>query len=151
LGCNVIAYNATMGGPPAALTRGAPAGTYTLAPILINAGPGNGSDSLEVNYANPNLLVAPVALYQNQVIPTDPFVVANRFGFNVGDLILAVEPNKSCTLAQPPRYPALSTTINRVVPAPVVQPRRLPRRRYHQRFSFGLRRCACARCLQCFQ
>jgi type IV pilus assembly protein PilW len=116
LGCSVIAYNATMGGPPAALTPGAPAGTYTLAPVLINAGPGNGSDSLEVNYANPNLLVAPVAIYQNQATPTDPFVVSNRFGFNVGDLILAVEPAKSCTLGQATSLPAaLSTTINRDV------------------------------------
>jgi type IV pilus assembly protein PilW len=116
LGCSVIAYNATMGGPPAALTPGAPAGTYTLAPVLINAGPGNGSDSLEVNYGNPNLLVTPVALYQNQGTLTDPFVVANRYGFNVGDLILAVEANKSCTLAQATSLPAAqSTTINRVV------------------------------------
>ncbi|HYL19462.1 MAG TPA: PilW family protein [Burkholderiales bacterium] len=104
LGCNVLAYNSSLG-----------ALNYTLAPVVINAGPGNGSDSLEVNSGNQNLLVAPVAIYQDQVSTTDPFVVANRYGFNVGDLILASEPGKSCTLAQVSQLPtgAQSTTIMR--------------------------------------
>src|SRR5215470_1136882 len=66
LGCNVLAYNATLGGPPALLTPGyAPA--YLLAPVVINpAAAANASDSLEINYGNANLLVAPVQVYQNQ-------------------------------------------------------------------------------------
>ena len=104
LGCNVLAYNSSVG-----------ALNYTLAPVVINQGPGNGSDSLEVNSGNQNLLVAPVSIYQNQVSTTDPFVVANRYGFNVGDVILATEPGKSCTLAQVTQLPtgAQATTIVR--------------------------------------
>ena len=115
LGCNVLAYNATLGGPPAALTPGA-APAYVLAPVVINpAAAANASDSLEVNYGNQNLLVAPVAIFQNQAASTDPFVVANGYGFNLGDLILAAEPGKSCTLAQVTKpFTYASTTITRV-------------------------------------
>ncbi|HTS54531.1 MAG TPA: PilW family protein [Burkholderiales bacterium] len=114
LGCSVLAYNATLGGPPALLTPGvAPA--YVLAPVVINpAAAANASDALEVNYGNQNLLVAPVQVYQNQGVATDPFVLANRYGFAVGDLILASEPGKSCTLGQISSLPAApSTTVNR--------------------------------------
>jgi type IV pilus assembly protein PilW len=100
LGCNVLAYNSTLGGPPAALTPGAPPGTYTLAPVLITAAlTTTGSDTLEVNYGNQNLLVAPVAI-TFQSTPLQPFVVANPYGFNQGDVFLAVQPGLSCTLVQ---------------------------------------------------
>jgi len=104
LGCNVEAYNAMLGALPA----------YTLAPVVIDAGPANGSDTLEVNYGSQNLLVAPVAIFQNQASALDSFVVSNRYGFNVGDLFLAVEQGKPCTLAQATSLPAAqSTTILR--------------------------------------
>jgi type IV pilus assembly protein PilW len=99
LGCNVLAYNATLG-----------ALAYTLAPVVINAGPANGSDTLEVNTGNQSLLVAPTAIYQTQSSTTDVFVVANRYGFNVGDLILAAEQAKPCTLAQVTSLPAAQPT-----------------------------------------
>ena len=114
LGCNVLAYSATLGGPPSQLTPGyAPA--YVLAPVVIDPAPaGNASDSLEINYGNQNLLVAPVQVYQNQASGTDPFVLANRYGFAVSDVILAAEPGKACTLAQVSSMPAApSTTVNR--------------------------------------
>jgi type IV pilus assembly protein PilW len=114
LGCNVLAYNATLGGPPALLTPGvAPA--YLLAPVVIDpAAAANASDALEVNYGNQNLLVAPVQVYQNQGLATDPFVLPNRYGFAVGDVILASEPGKACTLAQISSMPAApSTTVSR--------------------------------------
>jgi type IV pilus assembly protein PilW len=90
LGCNVLAYNSAIGALPA----------YTLAPIVINAGPANGSDSLEINYGSQGLLVAPTPIAANQSSSLDPFPVANPFGFNLGDTVLAVEAGKSCTLAQ---------------------------------------------------
>jgi len=68
LGCNVLAYNATLGGPPAQLTPGS-APAYVLAPVVIDpAAAGTASDVLEVNYGNQNLLVAPVQMYQNQSV-----------------------------------------------------------------------------------
>ena len=81
LGCNVLAYNSAIGALPA----------YTLAPIVINAGPANGSDSLEINYGSQGLLVAPTPIAANQSSSLDPFPVANPFGFNLGDTVLAVE------------------------------------------------------------
>jgi type IV pilus assembly protein PilW len=102
LGCNVLAYHSTLGGPPAALTPGAAPGAYTLAPVVIDAGPANGSDTLEINYGNQNLLVAPVAI-SFQSTPLQPFVVANPYGFNQGDIFLAVDqsnPGNLCTLAE---------------------------------------------------
>ena len=122
MGCAALAYNAALAGPPAALTpaaqmpAGSPAGSYLLAPVVIEPGPANGSDTLEVNFGNETLLVAPVTLFANQVTTTDPFNVGNRYGFAVGDLILAIEPNKACTLAQVTALPAApTTTITRAV------------------------------------
>jgi len=90
LGCTVLAYNAAIGAVPA----------YTLAPVVINQGPATGSDSLEINYGSQGLLVAPTAIAANQGSSLDPFPVANPFGFNLGDTVLAAETGKSCTLAQ---------------------------------------------------
>lgn len=107
VGCNVLAYSQTIGGPPAALTPGAAAGAYILAPIIIDAaGTTTGSDTLEVNYGNQNLLVAPVALFQSQTNSTDNYVVTNGYGFSVGDVVLATQPPLASTLAQVTSLPA---------------------------------------------
>jgi type IV pilus assembly protein PilW len=109
LGCAALAYSSTVGGPPAALTppaqmpAGAPAGAYLMAPVVINPGPANGSDTLEVNYGSQGLLVAPVSIGAPQGTSTDPFSVNNPYGFNLGDVVLAVDPTvpgNKCTLAQ---------------------------------------------------
>lgn len=111
LGCSVVAYSSTVGGPPAALTplalmpvfAGAPANAYLLAPVVIRpAGAANGSDGLEVNYGSQSLLVAPVSIFANQAASTDPIQVANPYGFYLQDTILAVPPTipGTCMLAQ---------------------------------------------------
>jgi type IV pilus assembly protein PilW len=100
MGCNVIAYNAATG-----------AFNYTLAPVVITAGPATGSDTLEINAGSANLLVAPTNLFQNQANSLDNFVVANRYGINAGDVILAAETGKSCTLAQATAVPTNVTNL----------------------------------------
>jgi len=99
MGCSVVAYSSTIGGPPAALTpaalmpvfAGAPANAYLLAPVVIvPAAAANASDGLEINYGSQPLLVAPVGIFANQATSTDPIQVTNPFGFNLGDAVLAV-------------------------------------------------------------
>ncbi len=97
LNCQVQVYDRIQGGDLAG---------YALAPVVITAGPANGSDAVEVNYASSPLSVAAAALFQNMVQPTDPYVVANRFGFNVSDVVLVTESGKPCTLAQVSALPA---------------------------------------------
>jgi len=120
LGCVVLAYSQSLGGSPAALTptaempAGSPVNAYLLAPVVINRGPANGSDTLEVNYGSQALLVAPVPIGAPQGTSTDPFVVNNPYGFNLGDAVLAVDatvPGNKCTLAQITKALPLSGSV----------------------------------------
>jgi type IV pilus assembly protein PilW len=101
-------YDANQGGALAA---------YTMVPVRITpAGAASGSDTVEVNYGNQNMTLAPTSVYQNMVSSTEDPVVSNRYGFALGDAFLIAEPGKDCTLAQVTGLPtgATSTTINRV-------------------------------------
>jgi type IV pilus assembly protein PilW len=80
-----------------------PTGTnidFTLAPVVITNGVGSAPDSITFAYGNADLFVAPVKLLRTQVTPTELYKVDVRFGFNAGDLVLAAEVGRPCTLAQ---------------------------------------------------
>jgi len=107
LGCSVQVYDANQGGALA---------SYTMVPVRITpAGAASGSDTVEVNYGNQNMTLAPTSVYQNMVSSTEDPVVSNRYGFALGDAFLIAEPGKNCTLAQVTGLPtgATSSTINR--------------------------------------
>ncbi len=108
LNCNVLAYDKLQGGDLA---------PYTLAPVIITAGPATGSDTIEVNYGSQSLLVATTPLFQNMINATDDYVVTNRYGFAVGDAILVMEPGKNCTLAQVSALPTGASTSNNLTHA----------------------------------
>jgi len=95
LGCNTLAWDETT----------STALTLTLTPVQIMQGAGEAPDTLTVFYGNGNFLVQAVSLIQTQSSDTDPYRVANRFGFQEGDLLVVAETGQNCTLAQASALP----------------------------------------------
>ena len=95
LGCDTLAYNSL---------SSYPGGTFNfrLIPVLITDGGVGGSDTITVTYGRKPNLATPVGFTQvsgaaaNYQL-TNP---ADNAGFADGDLILAMQPGLSCTLAQ---------------------------------------------------
>ena len=114
LGCNVLAYdelrvptdfNITL--IPSQITQGADNNATT--------GVGRDSDVITITYGTGSLLVMPAALTQNMPSPAATFKVANRFGFKKGDLVIAAEPGKDCTLAEVTDLPGTSGQTDNVI------------------------------------
>jgi type IV pilus assembly protein PilW len=99
LGCRVLAYDEGI----------APAREFefTLAPVRIVPGAGNGPDSLEFVYSNADAVPAPVRLTQALPAPSANFHVDNAFGIVAGQLLIVAEPGRDCTLHQATNTPSL--------------------------------------------
>jgi type IV pilus assembly protein PilW len=90
LGCNTLAWDETTG----------TAFTLTFTPVQIIQGAAGAPDTLTVLYGNGNLLPQAVNLIQTMASDTVPYRVANRFGFQEGDVVVVAETGLNCTLAQ---------------------------------------------------
>jgi type IV pilus assembly protein PilW len=114
LGCNVLAYNDT---------RTTTNFNFALQPVLVTQGAGNNattgvgaaSDTITVLYGNSANGLASVQQIQNMASTTEDFKVSNRYGFRVGDLVVAAEGGLNCTLAETSALPTggLADTITR--------------------------------------
>ena len=114
LGCNVLAYNDT---------RTTTNFNFSLQPVLVTQGAGNNattgvgaaSDTITVLYGNSANGLASVQQIQNMASTTEDFKVSNRYGFRVGDLVVAAEGGLNCTLAEASALPTggLADTITR--------------------------------------
>lgn len=112
LGCNVLAYNDL---------RPTTNFNFALQPVLITQGAGNNvttgvgaaSDTITILYGNSANGLASVQQVQNMASTTEDFKVSNRYGFRVGDLIVAAEGGLNCTLAEASALPTggLADTI----------------------------------------
>ena len=101
LGCNVLAYDA---GPPVR----DPIPSFKLVAAEITDGAAGAPDTLRFVYGNSALSVSPVRLNTTSIAGSTVHKVNIRFGFNVGDLILAGQsgsPGTPCTLQQVTRLP----------------------------------------------
>jgi type IV pilus assembly protein PilW len=96
LGCNVRAHTE---GPPAQDFN------FSFVPVLITQGVGNLPDSITVTYSNNSMISSPASITQDMPAPTSVYKVNNRYGFTEGDLIIAAEAGKDCTLAQVTNVP----------------------------------------------
>ncbi|MBC7946009.1 MAG: PilW family protein [Burkholderiales bacterium] len=84
-----------------------------LAPVNIDQGASGAPDSITVLFGNSDLLPTPAKFTQNMPSASADFKVDNRFGFREGDLIVAAEAGKDCTLAQVSNLPATGNqTLN---------------------------------------
>lgn len=91
LGCNILGWDEQLGGI---------AFTLTFTPVRITQGAAGAPDTITVMYGNGDLLPNPASISQNMISPTVPYVVSNRYGFRDGDVIIAAETGRDCTLAQ---------------------------------------------------
>jgi type IV pilus assembly protein PilW len=99
LGCRVNAYDA---GPPARNFA------FTLAPVVITQGAGGAPDTITVTYGSSSLYATPVSITQNMVTPFAAYQVDSRYGFAPGDLMVAVELGKDCSLAEATSLPSVA-------------------------------------------
>lgn len=98
LGCIVLAHDAT-----------APARdfTFAMAPVIITDGASGAPDTITITYGTSDLLPVPADLIQTMIAPASTFRVGTRYGFVPGDVVIASEPGKNCSLAE---VTALPTT-----------------------------------------
>lgn len=93
LGCKILAWDEE--------DNGGTTFEIIMVPILIKAGNGeNGSDDVIVLYGDGNLTPTPATMIQSMPSPSADYKVDNRFPFREGDLVVAVQDGKDCTLSQ---------------------------------------------------
>ena len=90
LGCNVLGWYEPTGTPF----------TFSLVPVLITNGAAGAPDTVTFTYANIDLFSQPAELTYAAPAAQNYFQVNNRYGFNEGNLIIAGEPGKNCSLSQ---------------------------------------------------
>jgi type IV pilus assembly protein PilW len=73
---------------------------FVLAPVLITNGAAGAPDQLAFLFGNSNAFIAPEGLSQDMANAGAPFRVLNRFGFRPGDVLIAGETGKPCSMTQ---------------------------------------------------
>ncbi|TXF12054.1 PilW family protein [Pelomicrobium methylotrophicum] len=91
LSCKVLAYHE---GPPVREFN------FRMVPVEITDGASGAPDTISIMYSTSDLRPKPARLTQDMPSPSATFKVDNRYGFVEGDLIIAAEPGKDCTLAE---------------------------------------------------
>jgi type IV pilus assembly protein PilW len=103
LGCGVNGWDEQAGGGTAL--------TLSFVPVVITQGAGStpgvagAPDTLSLAYSSGDLLPSAANISQNMLAPDSVFQVSNRYGFREGDLLVAAETGKPCTLAQASKLP----------------------------------------------
>ena len=119
LGCNVLGYD----------SNGARDFSFPLLPVRITDGAAGAPDSISFVYGSSALLVVPAKLTQTSGLTGTENKVANRFGFQIGEVMLIGEPGKDCTLRQVTSLPtAVGATdqVHHTTPARYNKPNGLP-------------------------
>ncbi len=106
LGCNIVGWDEQAGVPTPAMA---------FAPVVITQGAGGASDTITIMYGSGDLLPAPANLTQNMPSPSAVYKVNNRYGFLPGNLVIAAEAGKPCTLAQVSDVPGTPGQTDNVV------------------------------------
>lgn len=113
LGCSILGWDEQSGG-------GTPF-TLTLVPVIITQGAGStpgvaGSpDTVSLMYGTGDLVATPANVAQNMPSPSADFKVNNRYGFKEGDIVIATEVGKDCTLAQVSGLPGTPGQTDNVI------------------------------------
>jgi type IV pilus assembly protein PilW len=89
--------------------------TLTLAPVVITNGAAGAPDQISFMYGSSDLFMAPAKLTQSMPSPSSVYKVDNRYGFNEGDLVIAAEAGKPCTLAQVSTLPGNAGNTDNVI------------------------------------
>ena len=88
---------------------------FKLVPVEIINGVGGAPDQIRLAFGNSDLFMAPAKLTQTMPNSSAVYKVDNRFGFKEGDLIVAAESGRPCTLAQATGIPGTPGNSDNVV------------------------------------
>jgi len=78
---------------------------FKMVPVEIINGAGGAPDQVRIAFGNSDLFMAPAKFDSDANNSQANYKVRNKFGFNEGDLVVAAESGKPCTLAQVSTYP----------------------------------------------
>jgi type IV pilus assembly protein PilW len=95
LGCKIVGYDSITATPF----------NLELLPVRITQGALGAPDTITVMYGNGELLPNPANFTQNMPNESSDYKVGNRYGFEEGNIVIAAEAGKDCTLAQVSNLP----------------------------------------------
>ena len=108
LGCKIVGYDSLTATPF----------DLELIPVRITQGASGAPDTVTVMYGNGDLIPNPSSITQNMPNSSSDFKVSNRYGFAEGDVIIAAEAGKDCTLAQVSNLPSAVGLTENVIHNP---------------------------------
>jgi len=89
-----------------------------LIPVKITQGALGAPDTITVMYGNGELLPNPANFTQNMPNESSDYKVSNRYGFEEGNIVIAAEAGKDCTLAQVSNLPGALGQSDNVIHNP---------------------------------
>ena len=89
--------------------------TLVLAPLVITNGGAGAPDGVTLMYGTSDLFMAPAKLTQSMPNSSATYKVDNRFGFAEGDLVIAAEDGKPCSIAQVSGVPGTPGNSDNVI------------------------------------
>jgi type IV pilus assembly protein PilW len=113
LGCSILGWDEQ--------NAGGTAFTLTLVPVVITQGVGStpgvagAPDTISLMYGSGELMPVPANIAQDMPSPSADFKVNNRYGFEEGDIVIAAEVGKDCTLAQVSTLPGTPGQTDNVI------------------------------------
>ncbi len=113
LGCSIQGWDEQ--------NAGGTAFTLKLVPVEITQGAGStpgvagAPDTISLMYGSGELVPSPAQISQGMPSPSSDFKVTNRYGFKEGDIVIAAEVGKDCTLAQVSTLPGAAGNTDNVV------------------------------------
>lgn len=105
LGCRVLAYDL---GPPERNF------SFLMTPVIITDGASGAPDSIQILTGSSALLPSPTELIQTMASATSSYRVSTRFGFLPGNLVIAGETGKDCSLAQVTTLPTAAGQTDQI-------------------------------------
>jgi len=92
--------------------------TLELIPVKITQGALGAPDTITMMYGSGELLPNPASITQNMPSASSDFKVSNRYGFQEGDIVIAAEAGKDCTLSQVSNLPGAPNPTDQVIHNP---------------------------------
>jgi type IV pilus assembly protein PilW len=84
---------------------------FKMVPVEIINGVGGAPDQIRLAFGNSDLFMAPAKFTATANTSQANYKIDNKFGFNEGDLVVAAEAGKPCTLAQVSTKPSSDNVI----------------------------------------
>jgi type IV pilus assembly protein PilW len=110
IGCPIRFYDEGVN-PPFESTDG----SWKLVPVEIISGAGTLADTIIMMRGDSDLTPVPATMTQGMPSPSADYKVDVRYGFRPGDMVLAVEPGKDCTIAQATEIPGVKGKSDNVI------------------------------------